>query len=113
VLIQLAVTASSNSLKFVILYITMFKLVPLSLFLSLSLSLSHTHTHTHTHTHNDYHLLEVNYPLLYTACDFTTLLGSSYFCDFQQSGPNYFSAEFLIFNLRKAATVLLERRENP
>ena len=108
-LIQLAVTASSNSLKFVILYITMFKLVPLSLFLSLSLSLSLSHTHTH----NVYHLLEVNYPLLYTACDFTTLLGSSYFCDFQQSGPNYFSAEFLIFNLRKAATVLLERRENP
>lgn len=81
----------------------MFKLVPLSLSLLL----------THTHTHNDYHLLEVNYPVLYAACDFATLLSSSYFCDFQQSGPNYFSAKLLIFKVRKAATVLPERWENP
>jgi hypothetical protein len=67
--IQLAVTASSNSLKCVILYLTMFTLV--SLFLS-SLSLSLSLSHTHTHIHNDYHLLEVNYSLLYTACDITT-----------------------------------------
>ena len=75
-------------------------------------SLSLAHTHTHTHTHNDYHLLEVNCPVLYTARDFTTPLSSSYFCDFRQSGPDYFSAKFLIFRAQKAATVLPERREN-
>ena len=80
----------------------MFKLV--CLFLSLS--------HTHTHIHKDYNLLEVNYPVLYTACDFITLLSSSNFCDFQQSGPNYFSAKFLIFIVRKATTVLKELKEN-
>ena len=85
-------------------YITMFKLVSRSLSLSLSL--------THTHRHNDYHLLEVNYAALYTACDITTLLISSYFCDFQQSSPNSFSAKFLIFKVQKAATVLPELWEN-
>jgi hypothetical protein len=91
--IQLAVTASSNSLKICrIIYNDVQTRV------SLSLSLSHTHS--------DNHLLEVNYPLLYTACDFITPLSSSYFCGFQQSGPNYFSPKFLNFKVQKAATVL-------
>jgi hypothetical protein len=49
---------------------------------------------------------------LYTARDFTTIWISSYFHDFQQSGPNYFSAKFLIFEVQKAATVLPKLREN-